>query len=246
MSKEHVHAGKVALILGGSRGIGAGIVERLAADGAKVAFTYVSSPEPAEALVARITHNQGEAIALKADSGDPSQVKAVIDQTLKRFGRLDILIVSAGIAHLATIDRFSLEDFDRMMAVNVRGVFAALHYAAAHLPKGGRIITIGSNVAVRVGFPGTSVYALTKSAVASVVKGAAIDLAPRAITVNNIQPGPITTDMTKDLIDQVLPLIPLHRMGEPRDVASLVSYVASDEAGFITGASLTIDGGYSL
>ncbi len=246
MHNEKEQAGKVALVLGGSRGIGAAIVSRLAADGAKVAFTFSASPDRAEALVARLAQDQGEAVALQADSGNAAEVKAAIDRTLTRFGRLDILVVNAGILHRATIDQFALEDFDRMVAVNIRGVFAALHYAAPQLSKGGRIITIGSNVAVRVGFPGSSVYAMTKAAVAGLVKGAAIDLAPREITVNNIQPGPTTTDMTKEVAELVLPLIPLNRMGETREVAGLVSYLAREEAGFITGASLTIDGGYSV
>ena len=246
MHNEQEHAGKVALVLGGSRGIGAAIVARLAADGANVAFTYSFSIDRAEALTAQLAHEKGEAIALRADSGDAFQVKAAVDQTLTRFARLDIVVVNAGILRLATIDQFSLEDFDRMVAVNVRGVFAALHYAAPHLSKGGRIITIGSNVAVRVGFPGSSVYAMTKTAVAGLVKGAAIDLAPRGVTVNNIQPGPTTTDMTKEHTELVLPLIPLGRMGQTREVAGLVSYLASEEAGFITGASVTIDGAYSV
>jgi 3-oxoacyl-[acyl-carrier protein] reductase len=246
MNNEREQSGKVALVLGGSRGIGAAIVSRLAADGAKVAFTFSASPDRAEALVARLAQDQGEAIALQADSGDAAEVKAAIDQTLQRFGRLDILVVNAGILSRATIDQFALEDFDRMVAVNVRGVFAAFHYAAPHLSKGGRIITIGSNVAVRVAFPGAGVYAMTKAAVAGLVKGTAIDLAPRGITVNNIQPGPTTTDLTRELVDFVLPLIPLGRMGETREVAGLVSYLAREEAGFITGASLTIDGGYSV
>jgi 3-oxoacyl-[acyl-carrier protein] reductase len=246
MHNEREQAGKVALVLGGSRGIGAAIVSRLAADGAKVAFTYSASPDRAEALVARLAQDQNEAIALQADSGNAAEVKAAVDQTFQRFGRLDILVVNAGILRRATIDQFALEDFDRMVAVNIRGVFAALHYAAPQLSKGGRIITIGSNVAVRAGFPGTSVYAMSKAAVAGLVKGTAIDLAPRAITVNNIQPGPTTTDMTKEVAEFVLPLIPLGRMGETREVAGLVSYLAREEAGFITGASLTIDGGYSV
>jgi 3-oxoacyl-[acyl-carrier protein] reductase len=246
MHSEREHEGKVALVLGGSRGIGAAIVERLAADGAKIAFTYSTSPDRADALAVRIAQERGEASALQADSGDPAQVKAAVDQTLMRFGRLDILVINAGILRLAPIDQFELEDFDRMVAVNVRGVFTALQYAARRLSKGGRVITIGSNIAVRVGFPGSSVYAMTKTAVAALVKGAAIDLASRDITVNNIQPGPTATDMTKDHAELVLPLIPLGRMGETREVAGLVSYLAREEAAFITGASLTIDGGYSV
>ena len=154
MHNELEHAGKVALVLGGSRGIGAAVVARLAADGANVAFTYSTSPDRAEALVAQLANENGEAIALQADSGDAFQVKAAVDQILTRFGGLDILVVNAGILRLARIDQFSLEDFDRMVAVNVRGVFTAIHYAAPYLSKGGRIITIGSNVAVRVRLSG--------------------------------------------------------------------------------------------
>lgn len=243
MSRDHQD--KVALVLGGSRGIGAGIVERLAADGAKVGFTYAASAEKAEALRARIEAAGGEVYALQADSADAEQVRAAIEQVYARFGRLDILVVNAGVLHMVSIDQASLEDFDHLVAVNIRGVFAALRYAAPLMTDGGRIVTIGSNAAVRVGFAGSSLYAMSKAAVASLVKGAAIDLAPRAITVNNVQPGPTTTDMTEAHVNMVLPLIPLGRMGEPREVASLVSYLAGEEAGFITGASLTIDGGYS-
>ena len=243
---EKKHGGKTALVLGGSRGIGAGIVKRLAEDGAEVVFTYSSSPDRAEALAAEIAQGGGKAVALKADSGDPDQIRASVEEAVARFGRLDILVVNAGILSRGTIDEVTLDDFDRMVAVNVRGVFAAVHYAAPKLPDGGRIVTIGSNTAVRVAFPGASVYAMTKAAVAALVKGVAIDLAPRAITVNNIQPGPTVTDMTREHAELVLPLIPLRRMGETREIAGLVSYLAGEEAGFITGASLTIDGGYSL
>ncbi len=246
MISDKEHEGKVALVLGGSRGIGASIVKRLAANGAQVVFTYSSSPDRADAVAAEIAKGGGVAVAMKADSGDPDQIRATVDEAVARFGQLDILVVNAGILSRGTIDEVTLEDFDRMVAVNVRGVFAALHYAAPKLSDGGRIITIGSNTAVRVGFPGASVYAMTKAAVATLVKGVAIDLAPRAITVNNIQPGPTVTDMTREVAELVLPLIPLRRMGETREIAGLVSYLAGEEAGFITGASMTIDGGYSL
>ncbi len=155
-------------------------------------------------------------------------------------------MVNAGILQRGKIDEVQLEDFDRMVAINIRGVFAALHHAAPHIADGGRIVTIGSNVAVRIGFAGSSTYAMTKAAVAALVKGAAIDLAPRGITVNNIQPGPTLTDMTSDYVEMVRPLIPLARMGETREIAGLVAYLAREEAGFVTGASLTIDGGLSL
>jgi 3-oxoacyl-[acyl-carrier protein] reductase len=240
---ERDQDGKVALVLGGSRGIGAAIVERLARDGARVAFTYAASPDSAERLRARI-ESQGGAAAFQADSADADQIKAAIDQTLARFGRLDILVVNAGVLTRGAVDQLSLDDFDRMVAINVRGVFAAIHHAAPLLTDGGRIVTIGSNTALRVGVPGGGAYAMTKAAVASLVRGAAIDLAPRAITVNNVQPGPTTTDMTDGIIDFVKPMIPLGRMGETREIAGLVAYLVREESGFMTGASLTIDGGY--
>jgi 3-oxoacyl-[acyl-carrier protein] reductase len=240
------HDGKVAVVLGGSRGIGAAIVERLALDGAKVVFTYAASAESAEALAARLRGQSCEVVAVQADSADAGQVEAAIDQALERFGRLDVLVVSAGILRNAAIDQFSLEDFDRMVAVNIRGVFAALRHAAPRLSHGGRIITIGSNIVARIGFAGASVYAMTKAAVAALVRGAAIDLGPRGITVNNIQPGPTDTEMTTGHHDLILPLIPLGRMGKRGEVAGLVSYLVRGEAGFITGASLTIDGGVSI
>jgi len=245
MDFEGVHDGKVAVVLGGSRGIGAAIVERLAMDSAKVVFTYATSAAPAQALEARLKGAGCEAVVLEADSGDVDQVAAAIEAAIAIFGRLDILVVNAGILRNAPIDQVSLEDFDRVLAVNVRGVFAALRQAALRMAAGGRIITIGSNIAMRVGFPQASVYAMTKAAIAALVRGAAIDLGPRGITVNNIQPGPTATDLTEGSHGMILPLIPLGRLGRPGEVASLVSYLAGEEAGFITGASLTIDGGAS-
>jgi 3-oxoacyl-[acyl-carrier protein] reductase len=235
---------KVALVFGGSRGIGAAIVKKLAADGASVALTYVSSPEKA-ADTARVVEALGvSAITIKADSADPKAVSNAVAETIARLGRLDILVVNAGILMRGTVDSFALEDFDRMLATNVRGVFVAIQASAPHLREGGRIITIGSNTAVRTAFPGGSVYSMTKGAIASLVRGVAIDLAPRRITVNNVQPGPTATDMTAAIAEMVKPLVPLGRLGQPEEVASLVAYLASAEAGFITGSSLTVDGGY--
>ena len=244
MQQQGALKGKVALVFGGSRGIGAAIVRRLAKDGASVALTYVTSPEKAAETVRAAEAEGVQALAIRADSQDADAVKAAVEQTLDRFGRLDIVVVNAGILMRGTIDAFSLADFDTMVAVNVRGVFAALHFAAPRMEDGGRIITIGSNTAVRTGFPGASIYSMTKAAVAVLVRGVAIDLAPRRITVNNVQPGPTITDMTAAHIDLVKPLIPLGRVGEPAEIAGLVAYLASEEAGFVTGASVTIDGGY--
>ena len=244
MDNEPRLTDKIALVLGGSRGIGAAIVKQLAADGASVALTYAKSADRA-AEAARAAEALGvSAIMIKADSADPAAVKDAVAQTVARFGRLDILVINAGILIRGAVDTFALEDFDRMLATNVRGVFVAIQASAPHLSDGGRIITIGSNTAVRTAFPGASVYSMTKGAIASLVRGVAIDLAPRGITVNNVQPGPTATEMTASHVEMVKPLVPLGRMGEPQEVAGLVAYLASASAGFITGSSLTIDGGY--
>ncbi len=244
MDNESRLTDKVALVFGGSRGIGAAIVKRLAADGASVALTYSRSPDKA-AEIARAGAALGvPVITIEADSADPRAVEDAVAQTVARFGRLDILVINAGILIRGTVDTFALEDFDRMLATNVRGVFVAIQASSAHLTAGGRIITIGSNTAVRTAFPGASVYSMTKGAIASLVRGVAIDLAPRGITVNNVQPGPTATDMSAAHAEMVKPLVPLGRMGQPEEIAGLVAYLASTQAGFITGSSLTIDGGY--
>ena len=244
MSDQPALFDKVALVLGGSRGIGAAIAGRLAADGARVALTYGNSAEKA-AETARAAGTHGTpVIPIKADSADPKAVVSAVAQTVAHFGHLDILVVNAGILIRGTVDTFDLADFDRMVATNVRGVFVAIQAACPHLGEGGRIITIGSNTAIRTAFPGGSVYSMTKGAVASLVRGIAIDLAPRGITVNNVQPGPTATDMTAAHVEMVKPLVPLGRMGKPEEIAALVAYLAGPEAGFITGSSQTIDGGY--
>ena len=160
------------------------------------------------------------------------------------LGKLDIFVSNAGILTRGTIDSFSIDDFDRMVAVNIRGAFIGIQAASKIMNNGGRIIVIGSNTAVRTAFPGASIYSMTKAALTGLVRGAAIDLAPRAITVNNVQPGPTATDMSSPHAAMLKPFIPLKRMGDVAEVASFVSYLASEEAGFITGANLTIDAGY--
>jgi 3-oxoacyl-[acyl-carrier protein] reductase len=238
--------GKVAIVFGGSRGIGAAVARRLAREGADVVLTYVSRQEKtAEVVTANETEGR-KSLAIKADSADPAAVQSAVAQVVEMFGRLDIVVVNAGILLLGSVESVSLEDLDRMLNINVRGVFVAIQAAAPHLPEGGRVVTIGSNTAVRTGFPGSSVYSMTKAAVASMVKGIAIDLAPRGITVNNIQPGPTETDMSAAHIDRVKPLIPLGRVGQPREIAGLVAYLVSAESGYMTGSSLTIDGGFVL
>lgn len=237
---------KVALITGGSRGIGAAIVRRLAADGASVVFTYSASSEKALALVSEIEADDGVALAIQADSADVQAVEAAVAQTALRFGRIDILVNNAGIFKPGTVDACSLADFDLMIAVNVRAVFIAVKATVAHMGKGGRIITTGSVNADRAGFPGFSVYSMTKAAVAGLTRGMARDLGSRGITVNVIQPGPIETDLNDDdaMRDILRPMTSIGRMGRDSEVASLVAYLASSESSFITGSALTIDGGY--
>lgn len=236
--------GKVAFVTGGSRGIGAGIVRRLARDGASVACTYSSSEEKALQLARDLESAGGRVMALKADSASAGELRAAVARTTQALGPLDIFVSNAGIFTMGTIDKCSLEDFDRMVAINIRAAFVGIQAAVQEMKDGGWIVLIGSNTAIRTAFPGGSVYSMTKAALAGLARGAAIDLAPRAITVNNVQPGPRATDMTSAHVELVKPLIPLKRLGDVSEVASLVAYLASEEAGFITGASLTIDGGY--
>src|SRR5580693_6276206 len=246
MSEDRKLTGKVAMVFGGSRGIGAAAARRLAREGANVGLTYVSAPDKAADTVRAIEEQGRTGFAIKADSADPAAIRDAVTQAVDQLGRLDIVVVSAGILRLGDLQAVSLQELDLMLKVNVRGVFLAIQAAAAHLSDGGRIITIGSNTAVRSGHPGSSVYSMTKAAVAVMVKGIAIDLADRGITVNNIQPGPTVTDMTADLIEAIKPLIPLKRAADPDEIAGLVAYLARKESGYMTGSSLTIDGGMAL
>jgi len=218
-------AGKVALVTGGSRGIGEGIVKRLASDGAAVAFTYFNSEERAKRLGSEINAAGGKVLPIKADSGSAEDIRATVNQVVEEWGEIDIFVNSAGIMIRGTIDSYSLEDFDRMLAVNVRAAFAGIQAASQAMKDGGRIILIGSNTAVRTAFPGASVYSMTKAALTGLVRGTA-------------------TDMSAPHAEAVKTLIPLARMADVSEIAGFVSYLASEEAGFITGASLTIDGGY--
>jgi 3-oxoacyl-[acyl-carrier protein] reductase len=241
-------AGKVAFVTGGSKGIGAAIVKRLAEDGAAVAFTYASSSQKALEVVSDVESTGGKALAIRADSGDPQALKHALAETLKSFDYLDILVNNAGLAILAPIDQFSPDEFDRIVAVNIKGVFVATQEAVRHLREGGRIIMIGSVNSDRMPFVGGSVYALTKGAVAGFTRGLARDLGPRNITVNNIQPGPVDTEMNPadgPFAEMLKGLMALPRYAQGDEIAGLVSYLASPEAGFITGANLKIDGGFA-
>lgn len=236
---------KVALVTGGSRGIGAAIVKRLARDGADVAFTYSSSEAQAREVVDEVARGGGRAIALKADNADATAVQAAVAQTVEELGGLDVLVNNAGVLYRSEVEDVDLGEFDRSLAVNVRAMFVATQAAARHMGQGGRVINIGSIVGERSVFPGTSVYAMTKAAVAGLTRGLAHDLGPRGITVNNVQPGPTVTDMNNSHHDVITPMLALKRMGQPEEIASFVAYLAGPEAGFVTGASLSIDGGYT-
>lgn len=234
-----------ALVFGGSRGIGAAIVRALAHQGRPVALTYASSQSQGLELAGEIEAGRGRAAAIEADSADADAVRRAVEVAVERFGPIGVLVVNAGVLMGGLVQDFALADFDRMCAVNIRGVFAALHYAAPHMLEGGRIITIGSNTAEHLGGSGSTVYAMTKAAVAQLVRGAALDLAPRRITVANVQPGPVETDMTATLTDIIRPRLPLGRMGQPKEIASLVAWLAGPNGGYVSGASLTIDGAWT-
>lgn len=245
---NHTLKNKRALITGGSRGIGAAIVKRLASEGADVAFTYSSSPARANEVAQAAQALGVRALAIQADSADASAVVAAVEQTVDRLGGIDILVNSAGVLAIAPLNDFKLEDFDRTLAINVRAVFVATQAAAKHMQAGGRIINIGSTNAERMPFAGGGVYAMSKSALQGLVQGLSRDLGPQGITINNVQPGPIATEMnppTGEFAEILTKQIAVARYGTVEEVAGMVAYLASPEAGYITGANLMIDGGFS-
>jgi len=240
--------GKNALVTGGSRGIGAAIVKRLAAEGANVALTYSSSPIRADEAVKAARDLGVKSVAIHADSADPAAVTGAVERTVAEFGGIDILVNNAGIAVFVPVENFKLEDFDRILAVNVRAVFVAIQAALKHMTDGGRIINIGSTNGDRIPMAGGSVYAMSKSALKGLVQGLARDLGPRGITVNNIQPGPIDTELnpaTGPFAETLIKHLALPRYGTAEEVAGFVAYLSSAEAGYITGAHLNIDGGFA-
>ena len=242
-------AGKIALVTGGSRSIGAAIVKRLAADGAKVAFTYVGSPQQAEETASAVQNAGGTALPILADSGDASAVRAAIAQVVATYGALDILVNNAGIAlGGGPVDQIGFDDYQRMLAVNVTGVFVATQEAVRHMGQGGRIVHIGSSMTRYANFPGASLYTLTKGAVTGFNRSLARDLGPRGITVNNVQPGPVNTDMNPadgPMAGDMHGLMALDRHAHPDEIAGMVAYLAGPESGMVTGASLLIDGGFA-
>jgi 3-oxoacyl-[acyl-carrier protein] reductase len=241
-------AGKVVLVMGGSRGIGAAIVRRLANDGAAVAFTYSASAAAAEALADEVEAEGGRALPLQADSADPESVQGAVADTVARLGSLDILVNNAGVMLRQRVEEVALADLDRMYAVNVRAPFLATQAAAAHLGEGGRVIMIGSIAADRALVEGSSVYAMTKGAVAAMVRGLARDLGPRGVTVTNVQPGPTDTDMAPrdpETAGWLRANSPLGRLGRPEEIANVVGFLASPAASYVNGASVTVDGAFT-
>lgn len=240
-------SGKTAMVIGGSRGIGAAIVRKLANEGAKVAFTYASSADAATQIVDSFATENIQVHAYQADSADPAQLTSVINQAAEALNGLDILVNNAGILMIRPFEEYSIEDFDRIFAVNVRGVFVAIQAALPHLRRGSRIITIGSIAGETARAPGSTLYGATKATVARMVQGLAWDLAQRGITINDVQPGPIETDMTPGtgaVAEHLINVNPLKRLGKPEEVANFVAYLAGPDSGYINGAGLRIDGGF--
>ncbi|MFC8359191.1 3-oxoacyl-ACP reductase family protein [Streptomyces griseorubiginosus] len=244
-TRGHLY-GKVALVTGGGRGIGAATALRLAREGADVAVTYVAGEEAAHAVVRRVEALGRRAVALRADSGDPEEAAGAVSRTAEALGGLDVLVNNAGVGVLRPLGELSLADVDRVLAVNVRGVFLASQAAAGRMRDGGRIITIGSCMTQRVPGPGGTLYAASKSALIGLTKALARELGPRGITANLVHPGPVDTDMNPadgPFAPGQAAMTALGRFGTAEEVASIVACVAA--AGYVTGAEFSVDGGHA-
>ena len=238
--------GKSVLVTGGSRGIGAAIAKRLAADGANVAITYTKGTDAAASVVKEIESAGGKAIAIQADAANADAVKGAVEKTFTTVGRLDVLVNNAGTAIPKPFEDATLEEMDRVLDINVRGVYVATQAALKHMKSGGRIIMIGSAVGERVAAPGLVPYAGTKGAVKMFTQALAREIGGRGITVNNVQPGPIDTELNPAAGDWAVPqkaATALNRYGRVEEIADTVAFVAGPEASYITGANITVDGG---
>jgi 3-oxoacyl-[acyl-carrier protein] reductase len=239
-------AGKIALVTGGSRGIGAAIAKRLATDGANIAITYSKGADAAASVVKAIEGMGAKAIAIQADAADAKAVTAAVEKTVATFGKLDVLVNNAGTAVPKTFEEATLDEMDHLIDINIRGTFAATHAALKHLKSGGRIIMIGSCVGERVMTPGLVAYSATKGAVKMFSQGLSREVGGRGITVNNIQPGPIDTDLNPASGDWAVPqkaATALNRYGKVEEIAAMVAFIAGPESSYITGANFTVDGG---
>lgn len=248
-------AGKVALVTGGSRGIGKGLALKLAEEGASLAISYVAHREQAEETLVAIKQHDVNAIAVKADSSQVAQITDMVNNVVKHYGKLDVLVSNAGIEHFSSLEETREEDFDRVFAVNTRGQFFAVQQAAKHMGRGGRIVC-SSSMSATTPFARHAVYAASKAAIESMVKNLSVELGPRGITINAVSPGPIWTDMAKQnsqeylaaypglsMEDIIKIMVPTRRLGTPADVAQLVAFLVSDEAEWITGQTMHVDGG---
>jgi len=238
--------GKVAVITGGSRGIGAAIAKRLARDGAKVAITYAKGADAAASVIKEIERDGGKAIAIQADATDAEAVTAAVEKTVTTLGGLDVLVNNAGTAIPKPFEETTLEEMDRLLNINVRGVFVATQAALKHMKRGSRIITIGSCLGERVMTPGLVPYSATKGAVKIFTQALSRELGSRGITVNNVQPGPIDTELnpaTSEWAEPQKANTALGRYGHVDEIAAMVAFLAGPESSYITGTNLTVDGG---
>ncbi|MFD3841132.1 SDR family oxidoreductase [Streptomyces sp. NPDC058642] len=238
--------GKVALVTGGSRGIGAATALRLAREGADVALTYVNGKEAAEDVVRAVEAVGRRAVALRADSADAAESAGAVDRAAEALGGLDVLVNNVGVGVLGPLEGLSLAEVDRVLAVNVRGVFLASQAAAARMTSGGRIITVGTCMTQRVPGPGGTLYTTSKSALIGLTKALARELGPRGITANIVHPGPVDTDMNPadgPYAAGQAAMTALGRFGTADEVAGMVAYLAG--ADYVTGAELSVDGGHA-
>ncbi len=239
---------KTAMVTGGSRGMGKAIAKELAAQGANLVITYVNNEEKANEVVTEIEQTGGKAIAIKADNANNNEVIAAVNKTVQQYGAIDILVNNAGIAIGKPLQDYTMQDYEDIMGVNVRAVFLATQEAAKHMKEGGRVITIGSNMGDNAVSADMTLYTASKSALQGLTRGMARDLGSRKITVNLVQPGPVDTDMNPantELANFLRSRMPLGEYGSGEDIAAMVGFLASNESKFITGAILTVDGGFN-